>query len=264
MTGVNWFKRDLIGDTSGHEIGMHLGMRSSTTAALRSGPGRVAAVAIVIAAAMSGMMILLLGAPLVFLVLFASAFFDGHTRSAALREARLRPICLPDPASFSDGRARDLIQRLSRSRTRIHSAVRAGPRGAAFDLEAPLEAVPQLEREVVVLASRIEYVARFLESVPPNPTDRTQRRARTVKDLSERAEILAGTAEEILLTLEQTPARITGLQLRRLEACDGRTGREAQATNVLERFDALEQAALDGGLPPERPSDPSTIKDGSR
>jgi hypothetical protein len=216
-------------------------------AASRSYPGRVVAIAVVIAAALSGTMLLLLGVPLVFLVLFSVAFFNGRTRQSALRDARLRPICLPDVTSFCDGRARGLIQRLSRSRVDIRSAVRAGPHGAAFDLRDPLEAIPQLERVVVILASRIEYLARFVQSVAAtSPTDGRARAPVNMKHLGERAEILAGTAEEILTALEETPARIIGLQLRRLEACDAGSHKATDASDLMARFDALEQAAVEG------------------
>ena len=102
----------------------------------------------------------------------------------------------------------------------------------------------------------VEYVARFLESVSSSPTDRRQRQAGPVKQLGERAEIVAGTAEKILLTLEQTPARITQLQLRRLEACDGHTVRGAEALAFMEGFAALERAAVDEA------SRASSIEDG--
>jgi hypothetical protein len=178
---------------------------------------------------------------------------------------------LPDVVWFSDSRAKTLIVRLGAARAAIQSAVLAGPRGAAFDVSSALDRIPKLEREVVVLASRIEYIARFLDSTSlpvlrmtlarvrerglgnegasgplGRASERCQAQVDAVKNLVTRAETLAAQAEEALLTMESVPARITSLQLHRLEACDGAVEpASAAATTIIDTFAALEQASAD-------------------
>ena len=124
-----------------------------------------------------------------------------------------------------------------------------------------------------MLATRIEYIARFLDSTSlpvlrmtlARVRDRGQlgngaRRARAdrwgerpsaarprstrSRALVARAEALSAQAEEALLTIEGVPARITSLQLRRLEACDGAAEpASAAAATIVDTFAALEQAS---------------------
>jgi hypothetical protein len=221
---------------------------------------------------------LLLAVPAVFMVAFGVALLNGRGKQTALRHAGVLPIVLPDVVWFSDSRAKALIVRLGAARAGIQNAVLAGPCGAAFDVSSALDRIPKLEREVVVLATRIEYIARFLDTTslpvlrmtlarvrdrgqPGNngggegdgaigpmgrAAERCQAQVDAVKDLVARAEALSAQAEEALLTIEGVPARITSLQLRRLEACDGAAEpASAAAATVVDTFTALEQASAD-------------------
>ncbi len=269
MVKRSWFQRDLIGDTSEHERRTELWVRSSARSVVRSRVALGLMAIAVVAAFMTGFATLLLVVPTVFTFAFVIAMLNGRAKQAALRNAGILPIDLPDSVWFSDARAKMLVERLSSARAAIQSTVLAGPRGAAFDVSSALDQIPKLEREVVVLASRIEYIARFLDSTSlpglrmtlarvrergeghddlrgpfSRAADRCQAQVDAVRTLIARAEVLAGQAEEALLTVEGIPARITSLQLRRLEACDSTVEpASAAATSLVETFAALEQAS---------------------
>jgi hypothetical protein len=279
MAKRSWFERDLIGDTSEHERGIRVWIRSSAKSAVgyRVTLGLMALA--LVTAFMTGFAALLLLVPGVFSVAFGVALLNGRCKQLALCRAGMLPIELPDVVCFSDARAKTLLVRLDAARAAIQSAVLAGPRGAAFDVSSALDRIPKLEREVVVLTTRIEYIARFLDSTSlpvlrmtlarvrergqqqegtqegaehgaPGPLGRAAARCQAqidaVRDMVARAEALAGQAEEALLTIEGVPARITSLQLRRLEACDGAAEpASSAAATIVETFDALEQASAE-------------------
>jgi hypothetical protein len=76
--------------------------------------------------------------------------------------------------------------------------------------------------------------------------DRCQAQVDAVKGLVARAEAMSAQAEEALLTIEGVPARITSLQLHRLEACDGTAEpASAAAASIIDTFAALEQASTE-------------------
>jgi hypothetical protein len=275
MVKRNWFQRDLIGDTSEHERGIELWIYSSAKCAVRHRAALGLMALALVASFMTGYATLLLAVPAVFVVAFGVALLNGRAKQTALRHAGVLPIVLPDVVWFSDSRAKTLIVRLAAARAAIQNAVLAGPRGAAFDVSSALDRIPKLEREVVVLATRIEYIARFLDttSLPVlrmtlarvrdrgqlgtgdgegasgpmgRAAERCQAQVDAVKGLVARAEALSAQAEEALLTIEGVPARITSLQLRRLEVCDGAAEpASAAAATIVETFAALEQASGD-------------------
>jgi hypothetical protein len=223
----------------------------------------------VVAAFMTGLATLLLLVPAVFMLALTVALLNGRAKQLALCRAGILPIVLPDSVWFSDARAKMLVDRLAVARSAVQNAVFGGPRGAAFDMSSALDQVPKLEREVVVLATRIEYIARFLDSTSlpglrltlarvrergegqddthgpfGRAAERCQAQVDIVRQLIARAETLSGQAEEALLTIEGIPARITSLQLRRLEACDATIEpASAAAASLVETFAALEQAS---------------------
>lgn len=275
MVKRNWFQRDLIGDTSEHERGTELWIYSSAKTAVRHRVALGLMALGVVAAFMTGYATLLLAVPAVFMVAFGVALLNGRAKQSALRDAGVLPIVLPDVVWFSDARAKTLMVRLGAARAAIQTAVLAGPRGAAFDVSSALDRIPKLEREVVVLATRLEYIARFLDSTSlpvlrmtlarvrergqmgdgdgggargplTRAAERCQAQVDAVRSLVARAEALSAQAEEALLTIEGIPARITSLQLHRLEACDGAVEpASVAATTIVDTFAALEQASTD-------------------
>jgi hypothetical protein len=264
----DWFERDLVGDTSGHDAGTLFRFAS----AARAVAGRpVSWVAIVggITGALVWSPDALLVVPLAFLVAFAQVFLDGRTWAAAISRARRRPVRLPSPLSFSNTDVRRLVERLVRAREAVRDTVVASPRGAAFDVSGALAVVPELERDVLVLGTRIEYLARFLSSAPSDPLKSELLRLegvaaaakhREAPDLGKIQRRIAGcrahldrltslerqraslleNAHQILETLEQLPVAITSLQLDRLVACDAHSIDERPRTAALiENLEAL-------------------------
>ena len=260
MASPKWFERDLLGDTSAHEGTGWLWLVAASKAAVSKPATLTAAAMAVVAAVLTGLPSLLFVMPVSFTLFLAATFLNGKTRQLAARRARTLPIELPPISAFSDPKARILLERLARSREAIRDALEAAPRGPGFDLEPALTRVPDLERQVVVIASRVEYVARFVSTTTASclraDGERLRERARDGNDdardcfqraaersqshfeslltLQAQGERLLGMGEEALATLEELPVMITTVQLRRFEACDdGADARLADTTTDL-------------------------------
>jgi hypothetical protein len=246
MTTDERFERDLIGDTSGHDRGTSLWLASAFRATGMSRPGLGASVVAILSALATGTASLLLAIPILFVVVLTTKLLDGRARQTALRRARDLPIRLPEQMSFSDVRVRGIIDRLTRARDAIAETLATGPRGAGFDLANVVARVPHIERDVVVLAQRAEYLTRHLAGNPcvaltaehrrmTDQIDSAQdieratllRRAAAglaarvdiAKALDREYEQLVSAAEAAVDGLEALPSRMTLLQLRRLQAC---------------------------------------------
>jgi hypothetical protein len=279
MSERGWLERDLVGDTSGHECATHLWVARAAKTAARDPRAALLAALAVTGACLGGIPALALALPMTYLLRFALALLDVRARQATRREAAALPIELPSPLSFSDEGARGLIDRLERSRRGIESAILAGPEGAPFALTGLIDEVPQLERDVLILAARIEYLGRFLSSAPsPGLLEETARldqdreketdpavreaverliaRCRehldTLKLLDARRSASTRRAEEVLRALEEIPAKIVSLQVSRIESLDVRLDSGPRAEAVTDGFTALEGSlspSSSSGLP---------------
>ena len=148
-------------------------------------------------------------------------------------------------------------------------AIRSRPAGAAFEVSPLVEPIPQLERDIVVLAARVEYLSRFLESSPPvvvlaeitelqrqsckaDGADSKQfdrligqcrQHADLLSELQKRRDEACVAAEELLHAIEQVPARVMSLQLARIASCDTRAvDASSEAATMSETFGVLERA----------------------
>ena len=166
MGRSSWLDRDLVGDTSAHECSTRLWFAAAARTTLRDPRGAIASLLALAIACFTGIPGVLLAIPAIYALRCAVAVLDKRARRAALLEARALPIDLPSPLSFSDERARSLVERLERVRRATESAILSSPCGAPFALAGLLDEVPQLERDVVVLAARVEYLGRFLSDAP--------------------------------------------------------------------------------------------------
>jgi hypothetical protein len=271
MGSRGWLERDLVGDTSGHERGVALWVGMSAKAAVVSRAGFVLAGLTMIGWMVSGTMQVLLAIPSTFVLLFLLAFLNGGTRRQALSRARSSPVRIPDACVYSDARVRSLIERLGRARHAIKSTIESAPRGAAFDLSTTFGPVQQLERHVLVIASRLEYLARSLASTPIDPVredpetlnervaremraaqpgvrlaaERRQAHRACLEELNNEVERLVAVAEQLLGTLEELPARMAVLQAHRLRAChEGMTmDVDTDVTALVDTLRAFEEAA---------------------
>lgn len=279
MRREGWLERDLVGDTSHHEPEVRLWLERAAKASLRGRGFLLAAVAVVVVACLLRSVALRWAIPTVFVARFAILLLTGRARQEAGQLARRGPIDLPAAESFSEDRARRLIERLERARQQRQSAIGSRPAGAAFEVSGLVDPTQQMERDIVVLAARIEYLGRFLQSSPQMGLlaeitelegQRPERDAEASKEfdrligqchqhidllnhLTERMNEACATAEVLLRAIEQVPARMMSLQLARIESCDARSveaSREAAA--MSESFSALERATAD-----LRPSDAS-------
>jgi hypothetical protein len=269
MWRSGWLERDLIGDTSAHECATRLWLAAAARAAVRDRRLAALSLALAVGGVLSGLPLCWLAIPMMYLLRFALALLHGKTRRDALRDARSLPIELPPALSFSDEGAKRLIQRLERARWATESAAGAGPCSRAFALTGLLDGIPELERQVVVLAARAEYLGRFLDSSALTPLrtelvrleherekeadpavraglqrviTRCQEQLDTLQALTARKAAVLRTGEEILRTLEQVSARIVSLQLARVDSCDAGLPDALPRTDaIVEGFTALEQ-----------------------
>jgi hypothetical protein len=127
---------------------------------------------------------------------------------------------------FTDEGAQLVVSRLARARQVVRTIVRSGPRGPAFDLRKHLRPIPQIERQLVVIAARLEYLARV---------QRASRMIAKDEGLKNERERLTATAEQALDGIEALPSSLARLQFTRIAACDGRSDDVARDTVELLR-----------------------------
>src|SRR5204862_2981462 len=90
---------------------------------------------------------------------------SARTWTAAERSARNDPIELPDLIWYADGGAQAAIRRLGQARRTLANAVANSPQDPEHEVLAGLRSVSEIERRIVQLASRVEYLGRFLSEI---------------------------------------------------------------------------------------------------
>jgi len=242
-------KKDLIGDTSAHERGALRIVQSSLRIALASGftwaAGTLAAALMTCWGA--GAWVIL---PVALLVTFTIALMVNAARVAVREGGPGTSIYLPDPELFSDGAVQSLARRLTAARTSLERVLRDSPRGLGIDVPRVQQSVSQMERRVLVLAARAEYVASHLGATSAaeinNALERARKRAaagdaaagddrreiyrplietyeahlQSYRALESEKEKLLAAAERLVGTLEALPANLTHLQCLRLNLGD--------------------------------------------
>ncbi|HEY7374827.1 MAG TPA: hypothetical protein VIF57_21865 [Polyangia bacterium] len=279
---MRWgLRRDLVGDTSVHESGTLRIVGSSLQVALVSGftwaAGLVAALSMTCWGV--GAWVIL---PVLVFATFVIALLVNGARVAIERERCGEPIALPDPEWFSDSAVENLARRLTGARARLERAMRESPRGPAFDVTPVRQGAAEIERRVIVLAARAEYVASFLSSTSVAEVNAALERARararasagdgdgdgraqmyagliatyeghlrSLRTLEAEKEKLLAAGEQLVGTLEGFPADLTRLQCLRLEAVDedGAKAAVESAAAVRQSLGALEEALQDQTAP---------------
>jgi len=269
-------RKDLVGDTSAHEAGALTAIGRAAKAALLSRASLVAT-AIALVLALSWGLAAFLAVPAVFMVGLAGRLLA--LRSRAMRGRPERPISLPDPLMFCDAAAQTAVRRMTQARENLERAIVDSPRGDAFELASVVKGASQLERRVLVLAARAEYLGSFLASVSAaelrNELERVRARergalaadarqtyARVVRRTEGHIQALAALEAEkdrlaakldyMVGTLEALPAKVTRVQFLRLGYVDGDLSPEAMedAARVFDDVGALEDAfAIDVDAP---------------
>src|SRR4029078_5394772 len=169
----------------------------------------------------------------------------ARTWSVAENNARTSPIELPDLIWYADVGAQAAIRRLSQARRTLAHAVAHSPQDPEHHVLARVRSVADIERRIVLLAARVEYLGRFLSeiSVPEieaeaqrirlresNATKQeararyqlgiAQREAqiRDARSLEARRDQLLATIDYLLVSLETLPLKLTRLEPARAQA----------------------------------------------
>jgi hypothetical protein len=269
MNGQQMLKRDFVGDLTPRE-GRN---RRATSLAARQAAKSPVTLATLGAASLialaCGLVAPLAAVPVIFGVLFLARLRNRRNWTETENAARVGPIELPDLIWYSDVGAQAAIRRLGQARRALASAVAHSPLNPEHEILARLRSVADVERRIVLLASRVEYLGRFLGdiSLPELEADAqrvrskeanatsaeararyrlgiAQREAqlREARSLEARRDQLLATIDYMLATLEMLPLKLTRLQLLRVEAAEGRPSDPAgDAAPLFTDLEAIEE-----------------------
>lgn len=272
MNGFEMLKRDFGGDLSRRErrsrIATNLALKETATSPI------VIAVALV-SLALAGPLHLsaLLLVP-TFAVALTFRLKRRSKRIARLAEAHedAETISIPEVVWYSDPGAKEAIRRLAEAHQRFADAVSDSPRHPEGILGPQLRGVSDIERRIVVLAARVEFLGLALqrvsindietaversqaqESAAPNDEARATRRivaaqregqladARAIE--AKRQELLI-SLDHLLSILETLPLKLARLQLSSAEAAEGKGPDPADhAGRLLVELDAIEEVFI--------------------
>ena len=248
MNGQQMLKRDFVGDLTPREGRT----KKATALAAQKAAKNPATLATLGAASLLAfacqMVAPLVAVPVIFGVLFLVGVRSARTWAKADHAARTDPIELPDLIWYSDAAAQAAIRRLGQARRALANAVAHSPQDPEHEGLARLRSVAEIERRVVQLASRVEYLGRFLGEISLPEIEAEAQRVRTrqanaataearagyqlgvaqreahlrdVRLLEARRDQLLATIDYMLATLETLPLKVTRLQLLRAEAAEG-------------------------------------------
>src|SRR6478609_1962898 len=266
MNGQLMLKRDFVGDLTPREGRT----RRATTMAAKHAAGSPATLVTLGAASLMALacqlVTPLIAVPVIFGVLFLARLRNRTTWTNADHSARTSPIELPDLIWYSDVGAQAAIRRLSQARRTLANAVAHSPQDPEHEVLARLRSIADIERRIVLLAARVEYLGRFLSEISvaeieaeahrirareANATTAeararyqlgiAQREAqiRDARALEARRDQLLATMDYLLVSLETLPLKLTRLQLLRVEATDYQPT-DDPACNAAPLFDDLE------------------------
>src|SRR5262245_4219538 len=273
MNGQQMLKRDFVGDLTPRE---GRGRRASAIAARQAArsPVTLATLGAASLVALACQLVApLVAIPVIFGVLFFARLRNARTRAAADNAARTSPIELPDLLWYSDAGAQAAIRRLGHARCSLAKAVAQSPQDPEHEILARLRSVAEIERRVVLLAARVEYLGRFLSEISlPEIEAEAQRvrlresnattaeararyqlgiaqreaQLRDAHALEARRDQLLATIDYMLATLEMLPIKLTRLQLLRVEAAEsGSTDPAADAAPLFTDLEAIEEVFVD-------------------
>ena len=273
MNGQQMLKRDFVGDLTPREGKTR---RATSLAARQAAKSPVTLVSIGAASLIAlacQLVVPLAAVPVIFGVLFLVRLRNARTWTAAERKARTSPIELPDLIWYSDAGAQAAIRRLGQARRTLANAVTHSPQDPEHEIVAGLRSVAEIERRIVLLASRVEYLGRFLSEISlpeieaeaqrirlkeANATT-TEARARyhlgvaqreaqlrDARALEARRDQLLATIDYMLATLEMLPLKLTRLQLLRAEAADySASDFAAETAPLFTDLEAIEEVFTD-------------------
>lgn len=270
MNSFELLKRDFAGDLSRREhrsrIAANLALKETARSPIVLA---VALGSLASAGVLHSSLLLLVPTLAVALTFWLKRRCNRITRLAEAHDDA-KSISLPAAVSYSDRGAQEAIRRLAEARQQFSAAVSASPRPPAGVLAPHLRGVRDIERRVVVLAARVEYLGLALERVSITDIEpavqRVQAQAGAAPDEGARAtgSIVAAQYERqladaraiqtkrqqllisldyMLSILETLPLKLTRLQLSTVEAAEGNGGPEPgdHVRSLLEEIDAIEE-----------------------
>ena len=275
MNGQQMLKRDFVGDLTPREGRTR---RATAIAAKQAAGSPVTLVTIGAASLMAlacQLVAPLVAVPVIFGVLFLARLRNGRTWSVAERNARTSPIELPDLIWYADVGAQAAIRRLSQARRTLANAVAHSPQDPEHEVLARLRSVADIERRIVLLAARVEYLGRFLSEISvPEIEAETQRirlresnattqeararyqlgiaqreaQIRDARALEARRDQLLATIDYLLVSLETLPLKLTRLQLLRVEAGDYQPSDDpaCDAAPLFSDLETIEEVFVEG------------------
>jgi hypothetical protein len=273
MNGQQMLKRDFVGDLTPREGRTRRAAAMAAKQAVRSPVTLVGIGAASLIALACQLVAPLAAVPVIFGMLFLARLRSDRTWSNAERNGRNNPIELPDLIWYSDAGAQSAIRRLGQARRTLAAAVAHSPQDPEHEMLAHLRSVADIERRIVLLASRVEYLGRFLSEISmpeieaeahrvrakeANATSAeararyrlgvAQREAqlRDARALEARRDQLLATIDYMLATLEMLPLKLTRLQLLRAEAAEQPMSDFANETMPLfTDLEAIEEVFID-------------------
>jgi len=274
MNGQAMLKRDFVGDLTPREGRTR---RATTLAAKQAAKSPVTLVGIGAASLIAiacQLVVPLAAVPVIFGVLFLVRLRNSRTWSRAEHTARNSPIELPDLIWYSDAGAQAAIRRLGQARRTLANTVAHSPQDPENEILAGLHSVAEIERRIVLLASRVEYLGRFLSEISLPEIEAEAQRVRTkeanattveararyrlgvaqreaqlrdARALEARRDQLLATIDYMLATLEMLPLKLTRLQLLRVEAADySPTDFAAETAPLFTDLEAIEEVFVEG------------------
>ena len=275
MNGQQMLKRDFVGDLTPREGRTR---RATAIAAKQAAGSPVTLVTIGAASLMAlacQLVAPLVAVPVIFGVLFLARLRNARTWSVAERNARTSPIELPDLIWYADVGAQAAIRRLSQARRTLANAVAHSPQDPEHEVLARLRSVADIERRIVLLAARVEYLGRFLSEISvPEIEAETQRirlresnattqeararyqlgisqreaQIRDARSLEARRDQLLATIDYLLVSLETLPLKLTRLQLLRVEAGDYQPSDDpaCDAAPLFSDLETIEEVFVEG------------------
>jgi len=273
MNGQQMLKRDFVGDLTPREGRTRRASALAARQAAKS-PVTLATLGAASLIALACQLVApLVAIPVIFGVLFFARLRNARTRAAAETAARTSPIELPDLLWYSDAGAQTSIRRLGHARRSLAKAVAQSPQDPKHEILAHLHSVAEIERRIVLLASRVEYLGRFLAEISlPEIEAEAQRvrvreasattaeararyqlgvaqreaQLRDARSLEARRDQLLATIDYMLATLEMLPIKFARLQLLRVEHAEsGSADPVADTEPLFTDLEAIEEVFIE-------------------
>src|SRR5262245_29548245 len=165
MNGQQMLKRDFVGDLTPREGQTGRATALAAKQAAKS-PLTLATIGAASLIALACQLVApLVAVPVIFGMLFIVRLRSARTWRTAEREAHHSPIELPDLIWYSDAGAQVAIRRLAQARRALAKAVAQSPLDPENEILARLRSVADIERRIVLLTARVEYLGKFLTEI---------------------------------------------------------------------------------------------------